>query len=433
MGNNLVLTQPSLRRGAGSGSLGGLKATRSPERKTIGMAFLPLFDSKDSEPATVSDLTARIKATLEGDFANVTVRGEVSNLSRPRSGHVYLSLKDDSAQIRAVIWKTASQKLAFELTDGLAVQVTGDVSVYAPRGDYQLTIRKLEPEGLGALELAFRQRFAKLQAEGLFDPDRKRPLPRFPRRIVVVSSPTGAAVRDFLQVTGRRWAATEILIAPARVQGAGAAEEVVAGIALGNQVAGVDLIVLARGGGSLEDLWTFNEEIVARAIAGSRVPVVSAIGHEVDVTLADLAADFRALTPSEAGERCVPDAREARLALMNLRDRLARNATNRLTDARLRLDDASTALDRGVRRVIDNRRHHLARLAATLEALSPIGVLARGYSLAFRDSDPAPLRSTRLVQVGDRLRVQLAHGSLVARVETVESDDPSVNPISNDS
>ena len=397
------------------------------------MAFLPLFDSKDSEPATVSDLTARIKATLEGDFANVKVRGEVSNLSRPRSGHVYLSLKDDSAQLRAVIWKSAAQKLAFELTDGLAVQVTGDLSVYAPRGDYQLTIRKLEPEGLGSLELAFRQRFAKLQAEGLFDPERKRALPRFPRRIVVVSSPTGAAVRDFLQVTGRRWAASAILIAPARVQGVGAAEEIAAGIALGNQVAGVDLIVLARGGGSLEDLWAFNEEIVARAIAGSRVPVVSAVGHEVDVTLADHAADFRALTPSEAGERCVPDAREARLALTNLRDRLVRNASSRLTDARLRLDDASTELDRGVRRVIDSRRNHLARLAATLEALSPVGVLARGYSLTFRDSDPAPLRDTRLVQVGDRLRVQLARGSLVAWVEAVQPDDSSANRIFNTS
>ena len=427
MGNNLDSTQSSLRREARSGSLGGLKATKSPERKLIGMAFLPLFDSKDSEPATVSDLTARIKATLEGDFANVVVRGEVSNLSRPRSGHVYLSLKDDSAQIRAVIWKSAAQKFAFELTDGLAVQVTGDVSVYAVRGEYQISIRKLEPEGLGALELAFRQRFAKLQAEGLFDPDRKRPLPRFPRRIVVVSSPTGAAVRDFLQVTGRRWAASEILIAPARVQGVGAAEEVVAGIALGNQVAGVDLIVLARGGGSLEDLWTFNEEIVTRAIAGSRVPVISAIGHEVDVTLADHAADFRALTPSEAGERCVPDAREARLTLTHLRDRLARNATNRLTDARLRLDDLSTGLDRGVRRVIDDRRNRLGRLAAKLEALSPVGVLARGYSLTFRDPDPAPVRDARLVAVGDQLRVQLSRGSLTARIETVQLDDPSTN------
>ncbi len=392
------------------------------------MAHLPLFDGLD-EVASVSELTARIKATLEGDFADVAVRGEVSNLSRPRSGHVYLSLKDDQAQIRAVVWKSAAQKIPFELADGLAVQAWGDLSVYAPRGDYQLTIRKLEPEGVGALELAFRQRFAKLQAEGLFDPERKRPLPRYPRRIVVISSPTGAAIRDFLQVTGRRWAAAEILIAPSRVQGVGAAEEVAGAIGLANRVNGADLIVVARGGGSLEDLWAFNEEVVARAIAGSRLPVVSAVGHEVDVTLADHAADFRALTPSEAGERCVPDAREARVSLNLLRDRLSRDARNRLTDARLRLDDASGALDRGVRRVLDDRENRLARLAATLEALSPVGVLARGYSLTFpapgsdQPSDN-PIRDARQVQVGDRLVIRLAQGSVVARVEEVRSDTP---------
>ncbi len=397
------------------------------------MSRLPLFDRLD-DPTTVdsvSDLTARIKETLEGDFADVAVRGEISNLSRPRSGHVYLSLKDDSAQIRGVIWKAAASKLPFDLGDGLSVRATGDLSVYAPRGDYQLTIRRLEPEGVGALDLAFRQRFAKLQAEGLFDPARKRPLPRFPRRIVVVSSPTGAAIRDFLQVTGRRWSASEILIAPARVQGAGAAEEIVEAIALGNRVRGADLIVVTRGGGSLEDLWAFNEEAVARAIAESRLPVVSAVGHEVDVTLADHAGDFRALTPSEAGERCVPDAREARAALNHLRDRLSRDARNRLTDARLRLDDASETLDRGIRRVIDDRRNRLTRLASTLEALSPVGVLARGYSLTFPASGPegpsAPIRDARQIQVGDRLSIRFAVGSVVARVEDVLSNENAPN------
>ena len=366
------------------------------------MAGLPLFDRlEESALCSVSELTARIKATLEADFADVAVSGEVSNLSRPRSGHVYLSLKDDSAQVRAVIWKSTAQRLAFELTDGLSVRVWGDLAVYAPRGEYQVTIRRVEPEGIGALELAFRQRFAKLQAEGLFDPDRKRPLPRFPRRIVVVSSPTGAAIRDFLQVTGRRWSATEILIAPARVQGSGAAEEVAGAIALANRVEGADLIVLTRGGGSLEDLWAFNEEVVARAIAGSRLPVVSAIGHEVDVTLADHAADFRALTPSEAGERCVPDARD------------------RLAGARQRLDDLAGSLDRALRRQVDDRRHRLARLAAALEALSPLGVLARGYALAFRPGEDAPIRDARTIQPGDPVLIRLASGSVLARAEEV--------------
>jgi exodeoxyribonuclease VII large subunit len=386
------------------------------------MASLPLFDRLD-EPAlcSVSELTAQIKAVLETDFAEVALVGEVSNLARPRSGHVYLSLKDESSQIRAVIWKSVAQRLAFDLSDGLSVRVWGELAVYAPRGEYQITIRRVEPEGIGALELAFRQRFEKLKAEGLFDADRKRPLPRFPRRIVVVSSPTGAAIRDFLQVTGRRWSATEILIAPARVQGVGAAEEVAAAIALANRVEGADLIVLARGGGSLEDLWAFNEEVVARAIAGSRLPVVSAIGHEVDVTLADHAADFRALTPSEAGERVVPDAREARQALEHLRGRLTRDARDRLADARQRLDDLAGSLDRALRRQVEDRRHRLARIAAKLEALSPLAVLARGYALAFPLGGGTPLRDAGDVKPGDPILIRLANGSIVATVDEVRA------------
>ncbi len=384
------------------------------------MATLPLFDRLE-EPAlcSVSELTAQIKAMLEADFADVALVGEVSNLARPRSGHVYLSLKDESSQVRAVIWKSVAQRLPFDLADGLSVRVWGELTVYAPRGEYQVSIRRVEPEGIGALELAFRQRFEKLKAEGLFDPDRKRPLPRFPRRIVVISSPTGAAIRDFLQVTGRRWSASEILIAPSRVQGVGSAEEVVRAIELANRVEGADLIVIARGGGSLEDLWTFNEEAVARAIAHSALPVVSAIGHEVDVTLADHAADFRALTPSEAGERVVPDAREARQALEHLRARLTRDAGARLAGARQRLDDLANALDRGLRRQVDDRRNRLARLAAKLEALSPLGVLARGYALAFPLGESEPLRDSTALKPGDPILVRLAEGSIVARVEEV--------------
>lgn len=382
------------------------------------MAALPLFDRTEKAAlCSVSELTGRIKDVLESDFADVALVGEVSNLARPRSGHVYLSLKDDSAQIRAVIWKSVAQRLAFDLADGLSVRVFGDLAVYAPRGEYQITIRRVEPEGIGALELAFRQRFEKLQAEGLFDPTRKRALPRFPRRIVVVSSPTGAAVRDFLQVTGRRWPAAEILIAPTRVQGVGAAEEVAGAIALGNRVVGADLIVVARGGGSLEDLWAFNEEVVARAIAGSRLPVVSAIGHEVDVTLADHASDFRALTPSEAGERVVPDAREARLALEHLRTRLSRDARDRLADARQGLDDLALALERGLRRQVDDRRHRLAGLAGKLEALSPLAVLGRGYALAFVEGEAAPLVDPARVAPGDRLTIRLAGGTVRATAD----------------
>lgn len=380
-----------------------------------------LFDL-DAGIATVSELTARIKSTLEYGFDDVVVRGEVSGISRPRSGHIYLNLKDDGACLRSVLWRGVAQRVPFELHDGLAVRAWGSLSVYAPRGDYQLIIDRVEPEGIGALELAFRQMFARLAAEGLFDPERKRPLPEFPRRIAVVTSPTGAAVRDFLQVVGRRWKASEILIVPAKVQGLGAAEEVAAGIELANRVDGVDLVVVTRGGGSLEDLWAFNEEVVARAIVASEVPVVSAVGHEVDVTIADHAADFRALTPSEAGERCVPDAREVRARLDHLRESLARALRDRAADARYRLEDLSDRADRAMRRAVDDRRHQLSRLAASLEALSPVGVLARGYSLTTRERDDLLIRRATDLRRGERIVTRLGAGSIISRVEEVRGE-----------
>lgn len=379
-------------------------------------------DAGDRGPAasflTVSELTARVKATLERGFAEVALRGEVSNLARPRSGHVYLSLKDDAAQVRAVIWKSDAQRLVFELEDGLAVRAWGRLTVYAPRGEYQLTVRKIEPEGVGPLELAFRQTVARLEAEGLFDPSRKKPLPRFPRRIVVVTSPVGAAVRDLLQITGRRWPAAEVLVAPTLVQGPGAAEQVAAAIALADRVSGADLIVVTRGGGSLEDLWAFNEEVVARAIFAARRPVVSAIGHETDLTIADLVADRRALTPSEAGELCVPDMREVAQRLDRLADRLARAGQGRIDQARDRLDRLAERARRALDRALDLRRQHLARLAARLEALSPLGVLARGYSLTTRE-DGTLLRAATDVRPGDRIITRLADGQTTSLITEV--------------
>jgi exodeoxyribonuclease VII large subunit len=381
------------------------------------MTRVSLFDFERAEPAlwTVSELTARIKATLEGEFPEVALRAEVSNVATPRSGHVYLVLKDDTAQIRAVLWKSDAQRLVFDLTDGLAVKVWGKLTVYAPRGEYQLTIHRIEPQGIGALELAFRQTVARLQAEGLFDPARKRPLPRFPRRIVVVTSPTGAAVRDFLQVTGRRWPLTDLLIAATKVQGAGAVDEIIAALALANRVAGADLIVVARGGGSLEDLWAFNDEQVARAIAASRLPVISAVGHEIDVTVADLVADRRALTPSEAGEIGVPDLREVAQLLDRLGERIARAGRDRIDQTRLRLDSLSDRALRALRRTVDDRRNHLARLAAGLEALSPLAVLSRGYSLTFQDDNSLVHRADDVRQ-GDRIRTRLAAGEIHSQV-----------------
>lgn len=381
------------------------------------MTRLSLFDRAEPTVYTVGQLTAKVKAALEGDFPDVAVRGEVSNLARPRSGHVYLNLKDDSACLRAVLWKGDAERVVFDLQDGLAVTAHGRLTVYAPRGDYQLTIRRIEPEGIGPLELAFRQTVERLKAEGLFDPDRKKPLPRFPKRIVVVTSPTGAAVRDLLQITGRRWPMAEILIAPAKVQGIGAAEEVARALDLANRVNGADLVILARGGGSLEDLWAFNEEVVARAIAGSRLPVVSAIGHETDLSVADLVADRRAATPSEAGEICVPDVKEIAQQLDRLGDRIARAGKTRFEQARARLDSLSDRAERAVHRAIENRKNRLARLAGELEALSPLKVLSRGYSLTV-NSDGTPVRASIDVQAGDLIRTRLMSGVIVSRVES---------------
>ncbi len=314
------------------------------------------------------------------------------------------------------MWKSDAQRLAFDLSDGLAVRMLGRLTVYAPRGDYQAVVRHLEPEGIGAQELAFRQLHARLSAEGLFDPQRKRPLPRFPRRILIVTSPSGAAVRDLLQVTGRRWTMADILIAPARVQGAGAGTEIAAALVLANRVADADLIIVARGGGSTEDLWAFNEEIVARAIAGSRLPIVSAVGHEIDVTLADLAADRRALTPSEAGELAVPDSREVAMHLDRLAERIHRVSQTRLREARDHLDQLSERALAAVRGYMDDRRHRLARLAATLDALSPLAVLSRGYTLTFQADGKTLVLSPDEVHPDDLIHTRLHSGQITSRV-----------------
>ncbi len=263
---------------------------------------LPFLAGRAQTVLSVSQLTAEIKDLLESAYPEVWVSGEISNFSRPQSGHCYFTLKDDEAQIRAVMWRMTAARVRFDLEDGLEVVCRGALDVYAPRGSYQLVVQQIEPKGLGALEQALRKLRARLAAEGLFDPGRKRPLPRFPRRIAVVTSPTGAAVRDFLEVLRRRWRGADVLVVPVRVQGEGSAAEIAAAIQMVNRLATpVDVLVVARGGGSLEDLWSFNEEIVVRAIHASQVPVVSGVGHEIDVTLADLVADVRGADAQRSG------------------------------------------------------------------------------------------------------------------------------------
>ncbi len=303
-------------------------------------------------PLSIWELTSQIKDLLEAAFPEVWVTGEVSNFARPQSGHCYLTLKDDRAQVRAVMWRGVAVRLRFDLHDGLEVVCRGRLDVYAPRGSYQLIIEDIVPRGMGVLELALRQLREKLAREGLFDPARKRPLPPQVRRIAVVTSPTGAAIHDFLQVLGRRWRGADVLVVPVRVQGEGAAAEIAAAIETINRLneggtgqmgtapvfRPIDCLVVTRGGGSMEDLWAFNEEPVVRAIAASRIPVISAVGHEIDVTLSDLVADVRALTPSEAAELVAPAAEELAAQLRQIQQRLAAALRGRVESARARLD-----------------------------------------------------------------------------------------------
>lgn len=283
---------------------------------------------------TVSELTQSIRGVLEASFPFVTVAGEISNLRCPYSGHLYFTLKDASAQIKAVLFKPQQRYLADTPTDGMEVVCRGRISLYEARGEYQLIVDFLAAKGAGALQLAFDLLKRKLAAEGLFAGERKRPLPLLPEKIALITSPSGAAVHDFLTTAQKRCAAVAVEIIPVRVQGAGAMEDIIEAIALCNERGQNDVIVLCRGGGSLEDLWTFNEERLARAIANSRIPVVSAIGHEVDFTIADLVADFRAPTPTAAAEAVVPSRAQLSTQVHHLRNRLARTIMDRLADSR---------------------------------------------------------------------------------------------------
>jgi exodeoxyribonuclease VII large subunit len=394
---------------------------------------------------SVSEITDQIKDLLEGNLPFVWVAGEISNCTRAASGHVYLTLKDDAAQLRAVIWKGTASRLRFELHDGLEVVASGPIQVYAARGTYQLTIEQLVPRGVGALELAFRQLCEKLRAEGLFATDRKRPLPRFPRRIALVTSPTGAAVRDLLQVITRRWSAADIVILPVAVQGATAAGEIAAALRSIAKIPGVDVVIAGRGGGSIEDLWAFNEEVVARAIFECPVPVISAVGHEIDVTVADLVADMRAATPSVAGELVVPHRDEVRQELDRIRHRLVTGLRGRAVAARSLLDSLASRrvlthpverlhdrarlvdelglrLRRSMETIRERTRHELAAVAASLQALSPLKVLERGFSVTRTEPAGEIVRDASRLRPGDLLRTRFLRGEAISRVELLPTD-----------
>ncbi len=388
---------------------------------------------------TVSDLTLHVKAMVEGLFPSMWVSGEISDLVRARSGHVYFTLKDDTSQIRGVMWRSSAERLKFDLEDGQAVLCFGNLEVYSPRGTYQLVVRKVEPQGVGALQLAFQKLQAKLEAEGIFDADQKQPLPAFPRRIGIVTSPSGAAVRDFLQAASNRWRGVEVVVIPAQVQGKGAAKTIVAGIKAAQKIKpALDVLVVSRGGGSLEDLWCFNEEPVVRAIAKCKLPTVSAVGHEVDVTLCDLAADVRALTPTDAATRVLPDGRNLLDAYQNLSVRLHRSMRTAIQERQRqleslanrpilskphafiqmqsrRLDELDARARRAMRSQVQIEGGRLATLAAKLSALSPLDVLTRGYSVTINDQGKA-ITAAADVKSGDTIRTRLSDGEIESTV-----------------
>jgi len=454
-----------------------------------------LFDETERRPVSVSELTTQIRGALEKRFASVWVEGETSNFRAHSSGHWYFTLKDEFAQLRAACYRSSNQRIRFRLEDGMQVRARGRLSVYEPKGEYQLIVESIEPVGAGALQLAFEQTKARLQAEGLFAAELKRVIPIFPKRVGVVTSPNGAAIRDILHVISRRTRSVHILIAAARVQGEGASREIVRAIRSLNEHhqqslqqssfdGGIDVIIVGRGGGSIEDLWAFNEEAVARAIRSSAIPIISAVGHETDFTIADFVADMRAPTPSAAAEMVAAHESELcarlgslsatlarsiqyriagarnevqELALSNAFDAVAGRVRDALTTAgaaeyRLqaslrealqaahhRLGDANRGVSpRQLRSVltaarerfgslrksheaammarIDNAKRQLALRASSLDAMSPLKVLERGYAIA-HDEQGRVIREAATMSVGDELRLRLWKGSVDCRVE----------------
>lgn len=401
------------------------------------------FPPENAKVYTIGELTRAIKGLLEETFSpNVWISGEVSNLKKHTSGHWYLTLKDKESQLQTTIFRGVNLRLRFDLQNGMEVIARGRLTVYPPQGQYQLQVEEVQPKGVGPLELAFRQLKEKLSRLGYFD-RRKKPLPPYPRRVALVTSPTGAAVRDMLETLTRRWPLAEVWVHPATVQGDGAGASVAAAIRTLNELPGVEVVIIGRGGGSLEDLWAFNEEVVARAIFESRVPVVSGVGHETDLVISDMVADLRALTPTDAATKVVPnktdvltwlsetdtrlrdlllrrlDLAKARLGDLSRR-RCFRLPLDRVHDHERRLDEWDERLRRALRQRLAVLRQRLEALTGRLETLSPLNVLARGYSLTRSERDGVVVRTPVQVRPGDRLVTLVQHGRVISRVEETQ-------------
>ncbi len=408
-----------------------------------------LFSSGSSSPLSVAQLVEKIQEVLQFHFDEVYVEGEISNFKAYPSGHFYFTLKDSQAEIAAVMFRGQNRFLKFQPEDGMAIFVRGRVGVFEQRGRMQLLVDSMEPQGLGALQLAFEQLKKKLEKEGLFSPERKKTFPFFPKTLGIVTSPQGAALHDMIHVLRRRHPGINVLFWPVKVQGEGAAKEIAEAVEKLNQQGECELILVGRGGGSWEDLWCFNEEVVVRAVANSRIPIISCVGHETDFTLCDLAADLRAPTPSAAAELAVPVLAELQARLQNQQillrknlERLLQNKSHslkflslhlkhpqrRLEEFRFRLDDLQSRIFKAAEDKASATRHALALQIARLNALSPLAILQRGYSIVSQSRSPqglgSPLKSSEQVSPGDKIYVQLLQGKLEAKVLQTHPNSP---------
>ena len=387
---------------------------------------------------TVSELTRNIKEVLETGFTNISVQGEISNFKRHSSGHLYFTLKDENAQVQAVMWRGRAMNLFFTPQDGMKVIARGNITVYEIRGIYQIDVIQLQPLGVGELQLAFERLKRKLAEEGLFDPAHKKPIPEYPERIGIVTSPTGAAIRDIANIISRRFPAAELILNPVRVQGVGAAEEIARAVKDFNEYKKIDVMIVGRGGGSLEDLWAFNEEIVARAIYASRIPVISAVGHEIDFTIADFVADLRAPTPSAAAELVVRDRAEVVENLRNFHYTVMNLVRERLSSERekirtlissysfnqpkdlirqytQRVDELSRNLVLTIRHYFILTQSHLQSLQKRINSVNPEAILKRGYALIMRDGEF--ISSAKRLHTGDGVDMTFHDGSVPASVD----------------
>jgi len=392
---------------------------------------------------TVSEVTTQLKELIEGSFPSLWIEGEVSNLRQPSSGHLYFTLKDEMSQLQAVMFRFRRAGLKFKLEDGLKVMAHGKLSVYGKAGQYQIIVEEVEPKGIGSLQMAFEQLKKKLQTEGLFDAQHKVPIPLLPQCIGVVTSATGAAFQDILNVVKRRFSNLEIILNPAPVQGEGAGEKISRALLELDELKEVDVIIVGRGGGSLEDLWAFNEEVVARAIYACETPVISAVGHEIDWTIADFVADVRAPTPSAAAEMVIGRKEEFSEKIDGFRNRITSSITGMIEKRRLvmenlmasygfrhpmdllrqyeqRVDELAYRIESRLTNQVSFVKEKVAGLLRHLEALSPLGILQRGYSITFSLPSRTVVKSFRDVSRGDKIETRLAEGKIVSKVLELE-------------